>query len=138
MILAVFFGYTSCPDICPLTLSHLTEAFRLMGEVGDRVQLLFITVDPDRDTPERMASYLGNFHPSFLGLTGTVDEIRAVSDGFGAYFSANGSEGNYTVDHTARTFIVDSEGLIPLTFPVTSTPEEIARDLATLIEASQG
>jgi len=136
-ILAVFFGYTFCPDICPLTLSRLTEAFRLMGENGDQIQLLLISVDPARDTPEQLAGYMSNFHPSFLGLTGTLEEIREVADGFGAYFSANGSGENYTVDHTARTFIVDPDGRIPLTFPVTATPGEIARDLATLIEASR-
>ena len=132
-ILAVFFGYTSCPDVCPLTLSRLTDTFRLLQEEGDRIQVLFISVDPARDTPEQMARYLANFHPSFLGLTGTEEEIRGVADGFGAYFSANGSGEHYTVDHTARTFVVDTEGRIPLTFPVTASPTEMARDLATLL-----
>ena len=132
-ILAVFFGYTFCPDVCPLTLTHLTEAFRQMGEGGDRIQLLLVSVDPARDTPERLGSYLGNFHPSFLGLTGTEEEIRRVADGFGAYFSTNGSGEYYTVDHTARVFVVDADGEIPLTFPVTATPAEMARDLTALL-----
>jgi protein SCO1/2 len=132
--LAVFFGYTSCPDVCPLTLGHLSRAFRLLGETSERVQVLFITVDPARDTPGRMGVYLGSFHPSFLGLTGTEEEIRRVSDAFGAFFMKAGEGLDYTVDHTARTFIVDPFGRIPLTFPVTATPEEIARDLTLLLE----
>lgn len=132
-VLVVFFGYTSCPDVCPLTLSNLSRAFREMGEDAHRVQVLFITVDPARDTPERLKAYLSNFHPSFLGLTGPIEDIRSTADGFGAYFSNPRGEGDYTVDHTARTFVVDPSGRIPLTFPVTATPEEMARDLATLL-----
>ena len=137
-ILIVFFGYTSCPDVCPLTLTNLTKAFQEMGEDGERIQVLLITVDPRRDTPERLKRYVENFHPSFLGLTGTEEEIRTVADGFGAYFSAPSGEGSHTVDHTARTFVVDRFGRIPLTFPVTATPEEMARDLTILIEISGG
>jgi protein SCO1/2 len=137
-ILIVFFGYTSCPDVCPLTLSNLTRAFGAMNESGERMQVLLITVDPARDTPERLKVYLSNFHPSFVGLTGTEEEIRAVADGFGAWFSEPGGGESYTVDHTARTFVVDRFGRIPLTFPVTATPEEMARDLFTLFEISGG
>lgn len=132
-VLVVFFGYTSCPDVCPLTLSKLSEAFSLMGEAGARVQVLLVSVDPARDTPQRLESYLENFHPSFMGLTGTEEEIRRVADGFGAYFSANGTGEGYTVDHTARAFVVDGHGKIPLTFPVTASAEEMARDLSLLL-----
>ncbi len=134
-VLVVFFGYTSCPDVCPLTLSNLGRAIRDMGKEADRVQVLFITVDPPRDTPERLKAYLSNFHPSFIGLTGPIEDIRSAADGFGAYFSPPRGEGNYTVDHTARTFVVDPSGQIPLTFPITATPEEVARDLATLVRS---
>jgi len=102
------------------------------------MQVLLVTVDPGRDTPERLRAYLSNFHPSFVGLTGTEEEIRKVAEGFGAWFSKPVGEGNYTVDHTARTFVVDRFGRIPLTFPVTATPEEMARDLVTLFEISGG
>jgi len=136
-LLAVFFGYTSCPDICPLTLSNLGQAFRDMGEEGERIQLLLITVDPARDTPQRLRDYLSNFHPSFLGLSGTEEEIREVANEFGAFFARTGEGENYTVDHTARTFIIDSSGQIPLTFPVTATPQEMARDLTLLLEEVQ-
>ncbi len=133
-VLAVFFGYTSCPDVCPLTLSHLSQAFQEMEEGGNRVQVLFISVDPGRDTPERLSQYLGAFHPSFLGLTGSEDDIRPVADAFGVFFARNGEGAEYTVDHTARTFVLDPSGRIVLTFPITATPQEMARDLALLLE----
>lgn len=135
-LLVVFFGYTSCPDVCPLTLANLSRAFARMGDSAGQIQVLLISVDPARDTPERLEQYLAAFDPSFLGLTGSEAEVREVADGFGAYFSvpAAGEGENYTVDHTSRVFIVDPAGEIPLTFPVTATPEEIARDLAHLLE----
>jgi protein SCO1/2 len=133
-LLVVFFGYTSCPDVCPLTLSKLGQAFREMGETGERVQVVLVSVDPGRDSPARLASYLSNFHPSFLGLTGSEEEVRKVADGFGAYFARQGEGEGYTVDHTARAFVVHPDGTIPLTFPVTATPGEMARDLTTLLE----
>ena len=135
-VLAVFFGFTACPDVCPLTLSNLSRAFQEMGEEGEAVQVLLITVDPERDTPERLARYLEPFHPSFLGLTGTEEEIREVADAFGAFFVKVGEGDQYTVDHTARTYIIDTQGRIPLTFTVTATPEEMARDLTRLLRES--
>jgi protein SCO1 len=133
-VLVVFFGYTSCPDVCPLTLSKLGEAFRRMGEEGDRIQVFLITVDPARDTPQRMAEYLAAFHPSFRGLSGTEEEIREVADAFGAFFVRTGEGESYTVDHTARAFVIDTTGRITLTFPITATSQEMARDLTRLLE----
>jgi protein SCO1/2 len=133
-ILAVFFGYTFCPDVCPLALSHLSQAFMEMGEEGERIQLLFISVDPGRDTPKRLGQYLGAFHTSFLGLTGSEEEIREVADAFGAVFARRGEGAEYTVDHTARMFIIHPSGRMPLTFPVMATPREMARDLTLLLE----
>lgn len=132
-LLAVFFGYTSCPDVCPLTLAHLARVLDDLGEDGERIQTLFITVDPERDSPERLGVYLTSFHPSFLGLVGTEEEIQEVANAFGAFFAKVGEGEGYTVDHTARTFIVDPSGAIPLTFPVTATAEEMARDLTILL-----
>lgn len=132
-LVAVFFGYTFCPDVCPLTLTHLTEALRLMGEEGEGIQVLLVSVDPARDSPEQLRRYLTNFHSSFIGLTGPEEEIRDVAEDFGAFFLANGSGSDYTVDHTARTFIVTPGGEIPLTFPVSATPAEMARDLTRLL-----
>jgi protein SCO1 len=133
-LLAVFFGFTACPDVCPLTLSNLSRAFQEMGEEGDRIQVILITVDPQRDTPERLKQYVELFHPSFLGLTGTEAEIREAADAFGVFFAKVGEGDDYTVDHSARTYILDTSGMIPLTFPVDATPEEMSRDLTRLLE----
>jgi protein SCO1/2 len=109
----------------------------LLGEAAEGLNVYFITVDPKRDTPERMGAYLGSFHPRFLGLFGTEDEIRQVADGFGVYFSHVGDGDDYTVDHSARTFIVDQDGEIPLSFPVSVTPEVMARDIQRLLTPDQ-
>lgn len=132
-VTAVFFGYTSCPDICPLTLTHMRRVITLLGDAGDDLQVLFVTVDPERDSPERMKAYLQAFHPDFLGLTGTDDQIKAASDGFGVYAHRVGDGPAYTVDHSARTFIIDGEGRIPLSFPFSASPETMARDIARLL-----
>jgi protein SCO1/2 len=132
--LIVFFGYTYCPDVCPLTLSNLGRAFRKMGTDAARFQVLLVSVDPGRDTQQRLGEYLTNFDASFLGLTGPEEEIRAIAQSFGVYFARVGEGEDYTVDHTARVFVVSPAGEIPLTFPVTATAEEMARDLAILLE----
>lgn len=135
--LVVFFGYTYCPDVCPLTLSKLTEAFRLLGPRAEALQVLLVSVDPDRDSPDQLRRYLANFHSSFLGLTGSAESIRDTAEGFGAHFEANGTGQDYTVDHTARVFVVTPEGRIPLTFTLDATPVEMARDLETLLATFQ-
>jgi protein SCO1/2 len=132
--LIVFFGYTYCPDVCPLNLSNLARAFQEMGENAEAFQVLLVTVDPYRDSPKRLEEYLSNFHSSFLGLIGSEEEIRSVAEGFGAFFAKVGEGPDYTVDHTARMFVVSPAGEIPLTFPVTATPSEMARDLALLLD----
>jgi protein SCO1/2 len=134
--LIVFFGYTYCPDVCPLTLSNLSRALADMGGDAGRFQVILVSVDPARDTPERLGEYLSHFNPAFLGLTGSEEEIRTVASGFGAYFARAGGGDQYTVDHTARVFVVSPSGKIPLTFPVTATPQEMARELAFLLEDS--
>jgi protein SCO1/2 len=133
-LVVVFFGYTSCPDVCPLTLSNLSRVLREMGPAADRIQVLFITVDPDRDTPERLAAYLEAFDPTFVGLTGTEEEIRSVATDFGVYFAKHGEGPSYTVDHTARTYVIDPQGRIPLTFPTDATPGAMVRAFTRLLE----
>jgi protein SCO1/2 len=132
-LVAVFFGYTYCPDVCPLTLSKLTRVLDRLEERAERIQVVMVSVDPERDTLDRLREYLESFHPSFIALTGSEDEIRAVADEFGVYFSRSDEGVDYTVDHTARSFIMDPGGQIPLTFPVTATVEEMTRDLELLL-----
>jgi protein SCO1 len=85
-VTVLFFGFTHCPDVCPGTMASLARAREQLGEAGDDLQVLFITVDPERDTPERLRTYLANFDPDFLGLTGDEEVIRTVADGYGAFF----------------------------------------------------
>ncbi len=133
-ILVVFFGYTFCPDVCPLTLSNLSKAVAQMGAHSDRVQVLFISVDPERDTPPRLAGYLRAFDPRFVGLTGTEAKIRDVANSFGVYYAKHGTGDQYTIDHTARTYVIDRNGMIPLTFPVSAAPEEMVLALNRLLK----
>ena len=107
-----------------------------MENASGQFQVLLITVDPARDTPRRLEEYLANFNETFLGLTGSEEEIRAVANEFGAYFARAGEGEDYTVDHTARVFVLSPSGRIPLTFPVTATSQEMIRDLAFLLETA--
>lgn len=105
--LLVFFGYTSCPDICPTDLATIGAAMRSLGAAGRRIQPVFITVDPESDTPEAMAAYVRHFHPRMIGLTGTPDEIAAAAQNFGAiYLKAARADGRYTVDHSAYIYLL--------------------------------
>jgi len=130
-VVLLYFGYTFCPDVCPTTLVDVKRAFERLGPQAEDVQLLMVTVDPERDTPKKLGEYLRYFHPSFVGLTGTVDEIRRVADSFGAKFEKH--EGTaatgYLVDHTARVFVIDRQGYLSLSIPFGATPDEIAADL---------
>ncbi|MGH8672601.1 MAG: SCO family protein [Burkholderiales bacterium] len=108
----IFFGFTHCPDICPTTLYNVAQVMGLLGKEGARVVPLFITVDPQRDTPAVLAQYVTQFHPSIVGLSGSKEEIRRVADGYHVYFAEVKSEqgDDYLMDHTASTFLVAPDG----------------------------
>jgi len=130
--LLVFFGYTSCPDVCPLTLARIAAALRLLGEDARAVQPLMITVDPETDTPEVLAGYVGRFHPRLVGLTGTDDEIERVQQLFGAYSRSvmDGGAGTGTrVDHTSLIYLFSPEGGLEAQFPETIPPDRLAESL---------
>jgi protein SCO1 len=135
---AVFFGYTHCPDVCPLTLSQLSRVLDELEPDGAGLQVLFVTVDPERDTVERLVRYLEPFHPSVLGLTGTSLEIEAHARSFGVGIVVPPHEDGeaYLVDHTARTFLLDREGRVvaalPSTLPYAELRDAVAALLATV------
>jgi len=107
----VFFGFTSCPDICPTTLADITGWLEALGEDANLLHVVFITVDPARDTVEAMAEYVGYFHPTIRGWTGSPEEIARAADGFRASYERVPAEnGNYTMNHTAGVFLFDAEG----------------------------
>jgi protein SCO1/2 len=110
-VVVVFFGFTQCPDVCPTSLAELTEVMKKLGPDADRVQVLLITVDPERDTPEILKQYVTAFDPRFLGLTGTPDQVKKAAASFKAYYAkAPTKDGGYTMDHTAAFYLLDGKG----------------------------
>ncbi|MCB0102650.1 MAG: SCO family protein [Anaerolineales bacterium] len=131
----MYFGYTFCPDICPGTLANAAQALRNMGDKADEVQLIMVSLDPERDTPEKLAEYTGHFYPSFIGITGTKEQIDEIAALYGIYYKINeGSEATgYLIDHTATMMVLDREGYLKLVFPYGVTSEEIADDLKYML-----
>ena len=132
-VVVVSFGYTHCPDVCPMTLSNLASAVKQLGDDGSRVQVLFVTVDPERDTPQLLGEYVPAFNPGFIGLTGTPDEVARVTKDFHVYASARKDGDTYVVDHSAQMFALDSQGRMRLVFAPDMAPKAIASDLRILL-----
>ena len=131
----LFFGYTHCPDVCPTTLSDMAQALKqLPPAVADRVQVLFVSVDPERDTPEMLKAYVPYFHPAFLGLYGTPADVATVARAFRVAYRKHVEPGatGYLVDHTAGSFVLDGTGRPRLYLPFALPPADIAHDLAIL------
>ncbi len=136
-VVVVFFGYTQCPDVCPATMAELAQIKKAMGKDGDRIQGVFVSVDPERDTPEILKSYMGSFDPSFVALRGTVDQTKAAAKEFKVFFGKvpGKTEGSYTVDHTAGSFVFDTAGKVRLFVRYGSGAEALAADLKALLAA---
>lgn len=134
-IVLLYFGYTFCPDICPTTLSELSNVQRQLDDAGEKIQVVMVTVDPQRDTPENLGKYVTHFHPDFVGLSGTKAEIDAAGEIFGVYYEKQeGSEATgYLVDHTARVFVVDPQGNYQLSFSYGTPVADIVHDLNLLL-----
>jgi protein SCO1 len=107
---AIFFGFTHCPEVCPTTLFDLTQDLETMGADAAKLNVVFITVDPERDTPELMKTYLESFDPRMIGLTGTLAEITAAAKEYKVYFKKVETDSGYTMDHTATIFLMDRNG----------------------------
>lgn len=114
-VVTLFFGFTHCPDVCPTTLVEMASVMKELGADAGRLQVLFVTVDPERDTAEVLKRYVPAFHPSFLGLTGSMEEITRTAKEFKIFFQKQPlPSGGYTMDHSAGTYILDSEGRLRL------------------------
>lgn len=133
----VFFGYTQCPDVCPTTMAELAQVKKALGKDGERVQVVFITIDPERDTPELLKAYMGSFDPSFIALRGTPEETAATAKDFKVFYAKvkGKSEGSYTMDHTAGSYIFDATGKLRLFTRYGSGAEALTADLKTLMSA---
>jgi protein SCO1/2 len=136
-ILVVYFGYTACPDVCPTTMADLRSALRDLGDDAAAVNVAMATIDPDRDTDEVISGYVQSFVPGAHGLrTADPAELRAAADAFGAdYDVSETEEGGYEVIHTAHLYAIDDAGLLQVTWPFGTEPEDIARDLQILLRA---
>lgn len=130
----VFFGYTQCPDICPTVLATMQQAMRLLGPAAERVQVLFVTLDPERDTQEVLAAYVPWFDARFRGLRGDAAATLAAAKEFRVFFSKVPAQaGGYSIDHTATSFAYDPQGRLRLLIRHGETPEHIAADLRLLL-----
>lgn len=135
-LVVLFFGYTHCPDVCPTTLADIAAAFKLMPPAdAARVQVLFVSVDPERDTPEMLKQYVPYFHPTFLGLHGTPEEIAVAAKEFRIHYRKHVEPGasDYLVDHTAGSYVLDKNNRLRLFQPFAQPPDEIAHDLKLLL-----
>lgn len=131
----MFFGYTQCPDVCPTTMTGMVEAMKLLGEDARKVQVLFVTVDPERDTPQLLAQYVPAFHPSFIGLYSDPQTIAKTAQAFRVFYQKQpgSTPGTYTVDHTAGSYVFDPQGRLRLYVKHGEKPELIAGDLKQLL-----
>jgi protein SCO1/2 len=137
-IVVVFFGYTQCPDVCPTTMAELAQVKKSLGKDGERLQGIFVTVDPERDTPAVLKSYMGSFDPSFVALRGTVEQTKEVAKEFKVFFAKvpGRTPDSYTMDHTAGSYVFDSNGKLRLFVRYGSGTDALAADLKTLIAAA--
>ena len=137
-VVVVFFGFTQCPDVCPMTMAELAEVKKLLGPDGDKLQAVFISVDPERDTPELLKAYMGNFDPTFVALRPTPAQLSEVAKDFKVYYKKveGKTPGSYTMDHSAGSYIFDGKGRIRLYNRYGSGAETLASDIRLLIKNS--
>jgi protein SCO1 len=135
-VVVLSFGYTFCPDVCPTTLVELSQVRTILGEAAQRLRVLFITLDPERDTPERLGIYARAFDPTFLGLTGTPEQLFRVREAYGVIANKEvvaGTSAAYLIAHSAFTYVIDPEGRLRLVFPFGMPIEEMVHDLKQLL-----
>jgi protein SCO1/2 len=129
----LFFGFTHCPDVCPTTLGDVANALKSLGPDAQRVQVLFVTVDPERDTPKELAQYVGAFDPRFLALYGDLAATQRTAREFKIYFEKRKSGDSYTIDHSAQAYVIDPLGRLRLLVRHDRIREDLADDLRTLL-----
>lgn len=135
-VVVIFFGYTQCPDVCPTTLTEIAQAKKLLGPDGAKVQGVLITVDPERDTPELLKAYVGNFGPDFIALRGTAEQTAAVAKDFKVFFRRveGKAPGSYFMEHTASSYVYDPQGRLRLYARYGSGAQALADDIRLLLK----
>ena len=138
-VVVVFFGFTQCPDVCPTSMQELAEVKRSLGADGDRLQGIFVTVDPERDTAEMLKAYMGNFDPSFLALRGSPEQLAAVAKDYKIYYKKveGKTDTSYTMDHSAGSYVYDPAGRLRVYHRYGSGSQALAADVATLLKEAK-
>ncbi len=138
-VVVVFFGYTQCPDVCPTSMSELAEVKRSLGADGDRLQGVFVTVDPERDTPEMLAGYMASFDPTFIALRGTPEQLAAVAKDFKLYYKRIDGQTptSYTMDHSAGSYVYDTKGRLRVYHRYGAGAQSLAADVRALLEEAR-
>jgi protein SCO1/2 len=134
-LVVLFFGYTQCPDVCPTTMTELAQAKKALGADGDKVQGIFVTVDPERDTPQVLKGYMANFDPTFIALRGSPEQLAAMAKDFKVYYKKvdGKSPTTYTMDHSAASYVYDTQGRLRLYTRYGSGAQSLASDLKLLL-----
>lgn len=137
-VVVVFFGFTQCPDVCPTSMTTLAEVKRLLGELGALLQVLFITVDPERDTQQVLRSYMQNFDPTFLALRPEAEELKSVADEFKIHYKKvdGRTPTSYTMDHSAGKYVFDTQGRVRLFSSYGAEATVLAADIKTLLKSA--
>lgn len=135
-IVVVFFGFAQCPDVCPTTMAELAEVKKLLGKDGNKLQVVFITVDPDRDTAPVLKAYMENFDPDFIALRGSPEELAATAKHFKIYYKKveGKTPGSYTMDHSAGSYVLDTQGRVRLFTRYGSGAAALAQDIKLLLK----
>ena len=134
-VIVVFFGYTQCPDVCPTTMVELAQVKKALGKDGERVQGMFVSIDPERDTPEILKAYMASFDPSFVALRGSVEQAQAAAKEFKVFFAKvpGKTESSYTMDHTAGSYLFDPNGKVRLFVRYGAGADALATDIKALL-----
>jgi protein SCO1 len=137
-VVVLFFGYAQCPDVCPTTMTEMAQVKQQLGSDADKLQVVFVTVDPARDTPEVLKAYMANFDPSFLALHGTPEQIANVAKDFKVYYKKveGRTPGSYTMDHSAASFVFDPSGKLRLYTRYGTGPQALADDVRLLLKTT--
>ena len=136
-IVVMFFGFTQCPDVCPTSMTELAQVKQLLGKDGDKLQGLFVTVDPERDTPELLKAYMANFDPSFLALRGTPEQLAAMAKDYKVFYKKveGKTPTSYTMDHSAASYVYDTQGRLRLYTRYGSGAAALASDIQLLLKS---
>jgi protein SCO1 len=135
-VVLLYFGFTQCPDVCPTALADLAEVLHELGDDGSKVQVLLVSLDPERDTPDILQAYVSSFHPSFIGLSTDLDHTKDIAGNFKVFFRKAPLGGSYTIEHTAMTYVYDTAGHIRLASRPGQSAQKLAADVRLLLAAA--